>query len=46
MSYDDLKKKYPDLNWQEAEEVCPEDLQAAADYDINQIIIQNGKDSE
>jgi hypothetical protein len=46
MSYENLKKKYPDLNWQEAEEVSIEDLQAAADFDINQIINQNGKDSK
>ena len=31
MSYEDYKKKYPDLNWQEAEEICSEDLEAASD---------------
>lgn len=31
MSYEELKKKYPTLNWQEAEEVCNEDLEAASD---------------
>jgi len=31
MKYEDYKMKYPDLNWQEAEEVCPEDLEAASD---------------
>lgn len=30
ISYEDFKKKHPDLNWQEAEEVCPEDLEAAS----------------
>jgi len=32
MSYESLKQKYPELNWQEAEEVSEDDLQAASDY--------------
>ncbi len=31
MNYEDLKRKYPELNWKEAEEIDEEDLQAAAD---------------
>lgn len=31
MNYDELKKKHPELNWAEAEEVNPEDLEAAAE---------------
>lgn len=31
MSYEDYKKKYSELNWQEAEEICPDDLEAASD---------------
>jgi ribosomal protein L16/L10AE len=29
MNYEDLKNKYPELNWEEAEEVTDSDLEAA-----------------
>ena len=32
MTYDELKIKYPDLNWKGADEASPEDLEAAAEY--------------
>jgi len=31
MNYDELKKKHPELNWAEAEDVNPEELEAAAE---------------
>lgn len=31
MNYDELKKKHPELNWAEAENADPEDLEAAAE---------------
>lgn len=31
MNYDELKKKHPELNWAEAEEADPEELEAAAE---------------
>jgi len=31
MNYDELKKKHPELNWAEAEDVDPEELEAAAE---------------
>jgi len=31
-SYDKLKNKYPDWNWEGADEASPEDLEAAAEY--------------
>jgi len=30
--YNKLKAKYPDWNWDEADEASPEDLEAAAEY--------------
>jgi len=33
-AYDRLKKKYPDLNWNELHEIDPDDIEAAAElYD-------------
>lgn len=32
MTYKEIKKKYPKLNWQEAEEIDQEELEAAASY--------------
>lgn len=44
MSYDELKSKYPDLNWSEADEVSQEDLEAAAQKldDVNAKIFYKG----
>lgn len=41
--FEALKKKYPDLNWKEAEEVFEEDLDAAADLYDN-LLKKVGKD--
>ncbi len=44
MTYDELKIKYPDLNWEEAEEASPEDLEAAAEsFDRLILKLKNGK---
>jgi len=32
MPYEELKLKHPDWNWQEAEEISEEDLEAATEY--------------
>lgn len=32
MNYEQLKQKYPKLNWQEAEEIDDDDLEATSDY--------------
>lgn len=40
MTYDELKKKHPDWNWEEAEDVHEEDLEAAAEY-FDRLVIQS-----
>lgn len=32
MTYEDMKIKHPDWNWQEAEEITEEDLLASVEY--------------
>lgn len=44
MTYDKIKNKYPDWNWDEADEISEEDLEAAANL-FDKLISENHGDA-